>query len=122
MKKIDILTVLISSVTLLLFCLSSYWLLSQYSVIQDKINLRTTDEISQTEQTMAQLHNNEPISNSSLIYQLEANKVMLKEHKSEWLLLKQTLTSFLAILVIIVLSHLFFVYTVFKGVGRISRK
>jgi multidrug transporter EmrE-like cation transporter len=118
MKKIDILTVLISSATLLLFCLCSYWLLSQYSNVREQINVRTADEISEIEHTMTQLINNEPITNTALTYQLEANKRVLKGHQNEWILLKQTLTSFVAILVVIVFSHLFFVFTLFRGVKR----
>ncbi|NQZ09184.1 MAG: hypothetical protein HRT35_18660 [Algicola sp.] len=123
MKKVDILTVLISSATLIIFCLCSYYLLSKYGDIQDNNNGQTKEEISRIEQSIDRLASGQTLDRGAISDQLESNKRALAGHQNEWLLLKQTLISFISILVIIVFSHLFFVYTLFKGMrGGSSRK
>lgn len=115
MKRIDIITVLISSTTLVLFCLCSYWLLSQYSQIQNEINAKTESEIKLIEQTIEQLQRMQTIDRDALSDQLTSSKRALVAHSHEWQLLQQILLSFVAIMIIIVISHLFFVYTLFKA-------
>jgi hypothetical protein len=123
MKKVDILTVLISSATLVIFCLCSYYLLSKYGDIRDSNDLRTKEEIGRIEQTIDRIASGQKLDRSAISDQLESNKRALTGHQTEWQILKQTLTSFISILVIIVFSQLFFVYTLFKGMrGRAGEK
>ncbi len=123
MKKVDILTVLISSATLVIFCLCSYYLLAKYGDIRDNIDLNAKEEIGRIEHAIDAIASGQTLDRSAISDQLESNKRALTGHQTEWQILKQTLTSFISILVIIVFSHLFFVYTLFKGMrGRVRKK
>lgn len=122
MKKIDILTVLISSATLLIFCLCSYYLLSKYGDIRDSNDLETKEEIVRIEHAIDRLASGQKLDRGAISDQLESNKRALTGHQNEWLLLKETLISFISILVIIVFSHLFLVYSLFKAMRRESGK
>ena len=122
MKRIDLLTVLVSSLTLLLFCLCSYILIWQYSLIRDDIDNRTEGEIQQIIEAIEQLEGMDSINRVTLADRLESNIKVLKGNQEEWQLLRKTLTSFVTILVVIVLSHLFFVYTLFSSNGQKNRQ
>lgn len=115
MKRIDLLTVTVSSATLLAFCLCSFLLLWHYSKIRDDIDLRNANEIAQIKQSIEQLDNNEKIDRVALAEQLESNLSVIKGHQNEWFLLQQILQSFVYILAVIVLSHLVFVHTAVKS-------
>jgi hypothetical protein len=115
MKKIDIFTVVISSITLLLFCACSYWLLHKYNDIKTSELQRTSVEIAQIEQTIDQLTSQESVGSESLIAVLQSTQKLLEGSQGEWQILKQTLNSFVIMLFVIVLFHLAFVWTLFRG-------
>ena len=109
MKKIDLVTVLISSVTLVLFCICSYWLFSQYSQVRTDIDQQTQAEIVRIDEAIDSLNRRQSVDRAALTDQLASNKRQLQARINEWQILKQTLLSFIAILCVTVISHLFFV-------------
>lgn len=121
MKRIDLLTVLVSSVTLLLFCLCSYLLMWQYSKIRDDIDKRHAVEIDHSIAFIELLEGRGDIDRVALADHLESNIRTIKGNQQEWQLLRDTLKSFVFILVMIVVSHLAFVYTVIKAALNMRR-
>lgn len=115
MKKIDIFTVVISSVTLLLFCASSYWLLSRYSDIKTIEIQQASVEIAQIEQGIDRLSSDISLDRQAIKTLLQSNRKMMEHNQNEWQLLKQTLNSLVIMLFVIVLFHLAFVWTLFKS-------
>ncbi len=120
MKKIDIFTVVISSVTLLLFCACSYWLLSRYSEIKIDELREISNEIAQIEQTVDRLSSQMSIDREALTNLLQTNRKMMENSQNEWHILKQTLSSFIMMLFIIVFFHLGFIWTLFRQVRTSS--
>lgn len=114
-KKVDIFTLVISSFTLILFCLSSGYMLYRYNQIKIGKQQWTATEITRTEQAIEQLTNHISLDRQALRTQLESNKQLMQAGQDEWQLLNQTLTSFIWMLSVIVLFHLFFVWILFKS-------
>ncbi len=115
MKKIDLLTVIVSSATLGLFCLCSLLLIWQYGEIRDDIDSRNNKNIDTTMDYVQQLESGASIDRQALGEHLQANVKTIRAHQDEWLLMRHTLTSFVFILTLIVISHLLFVYTFVKA-------
>ena len=113
-KKIDLYTVLTTSFTLVLFCGCAYWLLSQYSGIQQNIGVQTEKELVAIGQLVQRLESGESIDNQTLSNQLQASKNALQSRRNDWLILEQALSSLMTIMFILIISHLFFVHNYFK--------
>lgn len=118
MKKVDLLTVAVSSTTLVLFCFCSYFLLWQYSKIRDDIEKRRDIELITNIELIEQIENGVDVNLLTLTDQLEVNIRAIRQQQQEWALLKETLYSFVNIMLIIVVSHLVFVLTLMMSKGR----
>ncbi|MFT5161640.1 MAG: hypothetical protein ACI9FJ_000205 [Alteromonadaceae bacterium] len=118
MKKVDIFTVVITSTTLLLFCLCSWWLLNSYNEIKITEIRQSSDEIAQIALSVDQLSSQVNLDREALKSQLLRHKKIMENSQNEWLLLKQTLSSFIFMLFVIVLFHLGFIWTLFRACYR----
>jgi hypothetical protein len=98
-----------------LFCFSSYWLLFKYNNIKIAENYLVRTEITGTEKIIEQLSGQMSIDRQAISQQLDNNKQLMQASQNEWLLLKQTLNSFIIMLFIIVFFHLFFIWTLFRS-------